>query len=324
MGRGYSGSTILDILLGNSSQIESVGQLLSGMRRADREVCSCGATMPDCLFWRKVRGRVEAEGIAWDEACRIEDLGVTGLWRVWYAGNTDPAVARRAQITRTLSRAITACAGKPHLLDSSKTPTHGLLLLRHLPEARLIHLVRDPRYVLRSYVWRIRHHEHFGISLGRLARGNVPLFLVSVAATWTGVNFVCDLMARAFPGRVMRVCFEDLCARPTGELDRIGRALGLDLAEVSNKAAAQEPLVVGHNVAGNRVRHADTVRFDPSGGPARPPLPSWLEAVIILLCGPLMWRYGYRLSWRRLLDWRFGARAREMKADKRVARPWPR
>jgi hypothetical protein len=37
VGRGHSGSMILDILLGNSSQIESVGQLLSGMRGAGRE-----------------------------------------------------------------------------------------------------------------------------------------------------------------------------------------------------------------------------------------------------------------------------------------------
>jgi Sulfotransferase family len=296
IGRGHSGSTILDILLGNSSQIESVGQLLSGMSHANREVCSCGAAMPECPFWRETRTWVEAEGIGWDEACRIEDLGAAGLWRVWYAGSADLSMARRARVVRALARAITASAGKPHLLDSSKTPTHGLLLLRHVPEARLIHLVRDPRYVLRSYVWQLRHEECTGIRLYRLAGGNGALFLASVAATWTVVNLVCDLMARAYQGRVVRVRFEDLCAQPASELDRIGRAFGLDLADVSSKAARQEPLVVGHNVAGNRVRHADTVRFDPGGGQGRPPVPRWLAAVIILLCGPLMWRYGYRLG----------------------------
>jgi hypothetical protein len=198
-------------------------------------------------------------------------------------------MARRADVVRALARAITASAGKPHLLDSSKTPTHGLLLLRHLPESRLIHLVRDPRYVLRSYVWQLRHEEY-------LAGRNRPLFLASQAATWTVVHLVCDLLARAYKGRVIRVRFEDLCAQPASELDRIGRAFGLDLADVSSKAAAQEPLVVGHNVAGNRVRHADTVRLDPGGGEARPPVPRWLAAVITLLCGSLMWRYGYRLG----------------------------
>jgi hypothetical protein len=117
-----------------------------------------------------------------------------------------------------------------------------------------------------------------------------------MAVTWTLVNLACELIARAFPGRVVRVRFEDLCARPADELDRIGRAFGLDLAELRSKAAGQEPLLVVHNAGGNHLRHASHVRFDPGGGPPRPPLPRWLSAVSIVLCGPLMWRYGYRLG----------------------------
>jgi Sulfotransferase family len=296
VGRGHSGSTILDILLGNSSQIESVGELLAGLSGADRAMCSCGATMPDCAFWRDIRSRVETEGITWDEACGIGEPGAVALWRVWRASEADPAIARRARVTRALAQAITACAGKPHLVDSSKTPTHGLLLLRYLPEARLIHLVRDPRDVLRSYVWRISNHKHLDMRWYHVAGRSVPLFLVYIAAGWTLVNLTCDLMARAFPGRVLRVRFEDLCAQPASELDRIGQVFGLDLVELRSKATGQEPLVVGHNIGGNRLRHADAVRFDPGGGQARPPLPRWLEAIIILLCGPLMWRYSYRLG----------------------------
>jgi hypothetical protein len=298
MGRGYSGSTILDILLGNSSEVESVGELLAGLSRADREPCSCGATIPNCPFWREVRSRVEAEGIPWDEACRIGDPGARALWRVWHAGRADPVMARRAQITQALARAITTTAGKPHMLESSKTPAHGLLLLRHVPEARLIHLVRDPRHVLQSHFWRVRTHTHFNSRRHRLAGRSVPLFLARMAASWTLVNLVCGVMARAFPGRVVQVRFEDLCARPASELDRVARAFGLDLADLSSKAAGQKPLVVGHNIGGNHLRQADTVRFEPGGGRTRPPLPRWLEAMVILLCGPLMWQYGYRLDGR--------------------------
>jgi hypothetical protein len=296
VGSGHSGTTILDILLGNGSQIESVGELLAGLSRADREPCSCGAIMPDCAFWREVRSRVEAENITWGEACRITDPGAAGLWRVWHASSADPGMVRRGQITRALAQAITTTAVKPHLLDSSKTPAHGLLLLRHLPEARLIHLVRDPRHVLQSHFWRVRTREHVNLRRYRLAGLSVPSLLAYVAASWTVVNLACDMMARAFPGRVVRVRFEDLCAQPADELDRIGRAFGLDLAELSSKAAGREPLVVGHNVGGNHLRHAGDVRFDPGGGPPRPPLPRLLEAVSIVLCGPLMWRYGYRLD----------------------------
>jgi hypothetical protein len=294
MGHGHSGSTILDILLGNSSQIESVGELLSGLGRNDHAICSCGARMPDCPFWSEVRWQVEADGITWDEARGAPARRAAGMWRAWQAGRADPVMARRVQITRAMARAIATVAGKPYVLDSSKTPAHGVLLLRHLPEAQVIHLVRDPRQVLRSYVWRVRTGGHF--RRFPLSARSAPVFLTCMAAKWTLVNLVCDLMARAFPGRVVRVRFEDLCARPAGELDRIGRALGLNLTDLSRKAAGQEPLAVGHNIGGNHLRHAGDVRFDPGGGRSRPPLPRWLEAVSILLCGPLMWRYGYRLG----------------------------
>jgi Sulfotransferase family len=270
-GRGHSGSTIVDILLGNSSQIESVGELLAGLSRAEREPCSCGAAMSDCGFWREVRSRVEAEGIPWNEVCRIADTdvagriadaGAAGLWRIWRAGRADPAMAHQARIMRALARAIAAITGKPNLLYSSKTPGHGLLLLRYLPEARLIHLVRDPRDVLRSYVWRVRAGTDLNPDKLALAERSAPLFLAYMAASWTVVNLVCDVMGRAFPGRVVRMRFEDLCARPASELDRIGRVLGVDLSDLSSKAAGQEPLVVGHNIGGNhcvmRVRCGST------------------------------------------------------------------
>jgi Sulfotransferase family len=295
MGRGHSGSTILDVLLGSSGSIESVGELLAGLSRADREICSCGMAMRDCDFWREVRSRVEAEGVSWEAVCGIAAAGAADVWRVWRAGRADPAMARRARLTEVLARAITTTAGKPHLLESSKTPAHGLLLLRHLPEARVIHLVRDPRHVLQSYVWRVRHREHLNARHHGLAGFSVPLYLAWMAASWTLGNLVCELMARAYPERVLRVRFEDLCARPAGELERIEGAFGLDLADLGSKAAGQEPLAVGHNIGGNHLRHSGSVRFDPAGGSRRPSLPRWLAAASLLLCGPLMGRYRYRL-----------------------------
>ena len=298
MGRGRSGSTILDILLGNSSEIESVGELLFGLSLVDREACSCGATVSDCVFWREVRSRVEAEGIAWEEACNV-DMRAADVWRVWRAGDADPEMARRVRITRALTRGITTVAGKPHLVDAGKSPGHGLLLLRCLPETRVIHLVRDPRQVLQRNLWRVRTGSHLGSRQIALARRSALLFLTWEAAKWTVVNLISDLMGRAFPDRVVRVRFEDMCSRPSDELDRIGRTFGLDLTDLISKAQGHEPLVIGHTLSGNRLRHAGTVRFDSGGGRPQPPLPRWLEALAILLCGPMMWRYGYRLRGER-------------------------
>ena len=57
----------------------------------------------------------------------------------------------------------------------------------------------------------------------------------------------------------------------------------------------RQPLAVGHNVGGNHLRHAGEVRFDPGGGQRKLSLPAWLTAVVTVVCGPLMWRYGYAL-----------------------------
>jgi hypothetical protein len=310
MGRGHSGSTILDILLGNSSEIESVGELLAGLQRADQEICSCKNSMLKCPFWRAVQSKVEGEGIDWEDARRrLSQSGAASVWRRWRASKSDPLETRRAEITAALARAITSVAGKPHLLDSSKTPAHALLVLRHLPGARVIHLVRDPREVLQSYVWRLRTGKHLDSRRSALAKRSASLYLAWMSASWTLGNLVCELIARAFPERVVRVRYEDLCAQPADQLDHLGRAFKLDLIDLGRKASGHEPLVVGHNIGGNHLRHADSIRFDPASGRERPPLPRWLAAVNLLLCGPLMWWYGYRLLDRSPSAMRTGNRA---------------
>ena len=130
----------------------------------------------------------------------------------------------------------------------------------------------------------------------RAAKRMAPLFLAWVALDWTIVNWICDLMGRTYPGRVLRIRFEDLCKEPEVELKRIGREFGLeprDLERLGRLAIDREPLAVGHGISGNHLRHAAVVRFDPGGGKTDQALPQWLTAVITVLCGPLMRRYGY-------------------------------
>ena len=146
MSRPHSGSTILDILMGNSGAVEGLGQLVSDMGQLEN-ACACGASIRDCPFWRAVRAEVEAGGISWDEAVRasVEQAHVGRFWRTWRAGPADPELTRLAEITRAIVRAIAKVAGKPHVLNSTKEPTRGLFLASFVPEAQLIRLVRDPR-----------------------------------------------------------------------------------------------------------------------------------------------------------------------------------
>ena len=295
MGRGHSGSTILDILLGSSAQVESVGELIAGLSRSDREVCSCGAAMPACPFWSEVRRRVESEGVGWGEACQADVTRRRAplLWRAWHTREDDPAVRRLAGTTEALAGAITATAGKQHVLDSSKTPARALFLLRHLPGSRAIHLVRDPRHVMQSYLWRLKPGD-VGFQLFGRRRDWGKVFPLAVASSfWTIGNLLCELIARRHPGRVVRVRYEDLRAQPAQVLAEIGLAFGLDLDDVAIKIASGESFPVGHNIGGNRIRHEGTVRFDPEKSSRRAAAPRWLSVLTIVLCWPLMLRYGY-------------------------------
>jgi hypothetical protein len=303
MGRGHSGSTILDILLGGGKAVESVGELVSGLENYHRaERCSCGALMRECGFWGNVRAAFERQGFSWDEM--IEASHAATDVRRWLATRLaapdDPWRNRLATLTRALAAAVAEVSGKPHVLDSNKETARGLFLLRFMPEARVIHLVRDPRGIVRSHYWRVRDGKGFLFMRRRFAAGKAvaPLFLILSAISWTVGNSLCELSRRIGGRRILQLRYEDLRDQPVTAVRRIGTTFGLPVADVIEMIEQGEAFPVGHNVGGNHIRREGAVRFDPQAEHLRPPLPRWAELVTIALCWPLMRRYGYLASGR--------------------------
>jgi hypothetical protein len=296
LGRPHSGSTILNILLGNSASVVSVGQLVSDIGKSEN-FCGCGAAIGDCPFWCEVRRRVEAKGVPWGEAtaASMGQAHVKWLPRTWWAGPGSAYFDRLALITRALEDAITGAAGKPVLCDSSKEATRALFLMKFVPEARMIFLVRDPRSAIASHYWRFQSEQrfHFLRKNHFLPRWMGPIVLTLAAASWTIGNLLGELAVRVAPERVLILRYEDLRDRPKEALERIAQAFGIDFGDVREMLDRGAVVEIGHNIGGNQVRLEQDVRFDPNKERTRPRLPRWLDRVTVALCWPLMRRYGY-------------------------------
>jgi hypothetical protein len=55
---GHSGSTLLDLLIGNHPMVSSAGEMNRLTLHAPDRVCACGATVTNCSYWSQVRAAV--------------------------------------------------------------------------------------------------------------------------------------------------------------------------------------------------------------------------------------------------------------------------
>ena len=91
----------------------------------------------------------------------------------------------------------------------------------------------------------------------------------------------------------VQIRYEDLAADPAGTLDRIGRAIDLDLSGVADAIASGRPLTAGHTAGGNRMRMSKEIRLRPDFDWKRQ-LPAQHRKRFWRLAGWLARRYGYR------------------------------
>lgn len=302
MGKGRSGSTLLDTLLGQVPGVFSSGELTYlwdwGLRKSVR--CGCGEDVLSCPVWSKVLD--EAVGIRSrdHDAARIE-----AIWRDqraverWHnaprlflrrrAGGW-ASLRRHADTLGRIYRAIGDVTGAELIVDSSKTPLNPAALgLVDGVVGSAVQLVRDPRAVgfswQRTKAWSDRDDG-----------GTMPRFgPFHTAASWTLRNLTAQLVLRRWPEeRTARLRYEDFCEAPRTSvaemLDRAG--LHSDALPFADEHTAR--LGPTHTVGGNPNRMAQ-------GEVAITPDTEWEARIdrrtMLILSGltfPLRRRYGYR------------------------------
>lgn len=288
VGKGRSGSTLLDRLLGRFDGVVSTGELsrLWEWHVVDGYPCACGRHVRDCELWGSVLDRVgirpaDGRGLAeltrwvlsWS---RIPRLLVPGARR-------DPRVRRYAAVAADLYAAIAEVTAGRVVVDSTKWPAHpGLLGLVDGTEPRGIHLTRDPRAVSFSYLRRKP-------TAGR--QPPMPRFPAAhSAASWLARNALVEIVQRRTAAPIRHVRYEDLAARPAETLESLWGLIGDVDLQLDGAGTTQEHLLGGN-----------PDRFDRGPLGIRPD-DEWRRslgrrdsAVVTAIAGPLMGRYGYPL-----------------------------
>jgi hypothetical protein len=288
-GYGHSGSTLLNILLGQVPRVMGAGELfrLAGAAWPKGEFCSCGRTLPTCPVWSEVV-HLWSQGVGGDaissyrrlqQACEGWPAPVAGR-EVW---------ADYARHTTGLFMAIREVTGRSIVIDSSKLPGRARALAR-VPgiDLRLVHLVRDGRGVAWSMRRRLARDPQAGVQAAKRARS-----VLRTGLLWMSTNLAVERTARGLgERRAMRLAYEELVADPALALDRLGGTLGTDLSPLAAQLVVGEPLAAGHVMAGNRLRMDGALRLR-ADLDWQAQLPVGQRRLFEQLCRPVLRRYGY-------------------------------
>ena len=283
MGDARSGSTPLGIILGSHSTIECVGELFRWPQFR-------GQTKPGDereehrAFWEAVRNAYLARAGPPDyshiaavqekfESYMNFPKVVLGLY------DSGDMLVYCSHMERLL-QAVRSVSGAEIIADTSKRMGRAWMLPRCLKEeVRIIHLVRDPRGTLWSFMKR---------GIEQKAKSPVRTLL-----HYSVKNAMSSVVRLGLPNNsTLRVRYEDLVQAPTTELLRIGNFLGLDFSQTVRELEERQPIPVPFLLDGNRIRKSSTIQIRPDEE-WRTGMAPTLGALAIGLTVPFSLAYGY-------------------------------
>ncbi len=193
IGKGRSGSTLLDNVLGQVDGFFSAGEVWRRWRWQPLEnyVCGCGASLPECSIWSILQ---------WHQIGRMFRAGEKGRTK-WVA------LQRLALWASALYRSLSRATNARVIVDSTKWPANPAALgLVTGIQPFALHLIRDPRAV--AFSWqRKKTYPAFGAPMARFGPINSSL-------SWVARNLAAEAVCRRLGSRALRLRYEDFVAGP--------------------------------------------------------------------------------------------------------------
>lgn len=265
-GSGRSGSTILNIILGNHPQIFGGGEL-QNMRQVynANKICSCQALLINCEFWSAVMNdwisKIEDDDIdsglkRWRD---VEGVFSLKSWvKMFFGiGRNSEDFKKYLASTTEFYRIVQQHSKKEILVDISKNPLRAWALEKNPAiDLRMVHLVRDGRAV----TW----------SLKRTAeRQNRKRPTWRAALFWVIINRMTSFVRTKVKHKTL-IRYEDLIAEPDVILKKIGLMSGIDFSIIIKKIKSNEDFRIEHIMAGNGIRKGNSIKFQATN------LKSWM------------------------------------------------
>lgn len=257
MGYGRSGSTVLDSVLGNHPDIESVGELINLPRSIlNNEFCACSRRTKECDFWKNVEKEwIERTGMKQiNEYSPLEKVLKRDLYM--FHGLRKPNINSYefqiyADYTRALYESVKKVSNKSIIVDSSKLPSRAFMLSL-IPgiDLRLIHLIRDGRGVAWSLKRTYKVNKRAGVQTYIKSR---PVWRSAIA--WLHSNMRSAWVRNKLDkNKSIQMRYEEFVNEPRKSLYHIGQLVGVDFNEVASALESGKSINIGHTVAGNRLR----------------------------------------------------------------------
>lgn len=294
VGKGRSGSTLLDDVLGTLPETASTGELWTlwdaDWGRQPGYRCACGRAPAECPVWGPALRGVVGQELREDRLAAMDRL--QSRVRSWprvptlLAGSQPEDARLYARRMGQLYAGVAEATQARRIIDSSKWPAH-VGLLGMVPGIRpwLLHLVRDPRAVAHSYT-RVKPAE---------GQPDLPRFgPVHTATSWAARNVAVEAVKRRLPEERQYVLrYEDFVAEPRAVVRSLGEWLGMRDADRAFEGERRVRLADTHLVGGNPRRFERGVVEIRPDDEWRGRADSRRSRVVTGLVSPLLRRYGY-------------------------------
>jgi len=296
MGAGRSGTTLLDIILGNGDNLFSCGELnhyprvhppqIQGLPQFEKGFYKHIKTHPeDALdeprhqfyyqslqFWQHVLQTLTAKQGGSINFQRLNQLHARYEYHsAFFKKHNHHSKAKQTYNTfiRHLYESIFEHIDADIIVDSSKYPMRALQLAEILPyELNYLYLKRDPVGVVESFEKKQFPNMH------KSWLGANQYYLLT--------NMLCCAIGRQLKKThpVLEIYYEDLISKPIQTLKFIETQLNIDLTASLTKIRDQQPLEVGYLFCGNPIRKKPYIELQQHLSKRPPTLKNTLTRII--------------------------------------------